>query len=556
MALNNTEKQIDNSHMKFPSYIIKIEEKIKPIEVSLKLVAIYVFIGILWVLISNKLLNHFITNRNMLITISIIKDWIYVLLTSIFLFYLILSTLKKIDSSEKQLIKSYDDLSSAHEELMSLYEELSSTEEELRHNLCHDSLTNLPNKLMLKDELYKLNPKYDNIKIALLYIDLDNFKYINDNFGHTFGDEVIIAISNRLSLSLKEEYKLFRFDGDEFVILAQATDSIKYITDLADKILETVKSPIEIGGNSIVTPLSIGISMYPDNGKNLDELLKKADIALYKAKNEGKGKFVLYDELMNEKLKKRVSIENHLRTALSNKEFVLYYQPQYTTSNGEISGFEALIRWESPELGFISPNDFISIAEDTNLIIPIGKWVLQNACTFIKNINDEFNKDYVISVNISILQLLQNDFMDTVNEALNLADLKPEFLELEITESILMQSFNSISDKLEVLKENGIKIALDDFGKGYSSFSYLKQLPITTLKIDKTFIDTISIDVKSSYIVGLMISLGKKVGLSVVAEGVETIEQFQRLFKYKCNKIQGYFFSRPLPENEIRSLIN
>lgn len=553
--LNKSNKDVEYFCMNFPSYLTKTKGKFNPEKIALLIVFIHALVGASWVFLSDKFLGNFIADKSVLTKMSIGKGLLYVFLTSLFLFFLIFSTLKRMQSSEKQLIKSYDDLSSAHEKLMSLYEELSSTEEELRHNLYHDFLTNLPNKLILKDELYKLDTEYTDNKSALFFIDLDNFKYINDNFGHTFGDKLIIEISNRLSSLLNEKNQLFRFGGDEFIFLAKGIESINDINNLAHTILHTVKLPMEIDNNSIVTTLSIGISVYPNNGINGDELLKKADIAMYKAKGEGKNKFIIYDEPMSENLKNRINIENHLRNALNNDEFILYYQPQYNTVTGKASSFEALLRWKNADLGFVSPNDFITIAEDTNLIIPLGKWVLKNACTFIKNLNDEFNKSFVVSVNISMLQLLQNDFVDTVNEVLTLTGLNPELLELEITESILMQSFSSITDKLEVLKKNGIKIALDDFGKGYSSFNYLKQLPITTLKIDKCFIDNISIDTKSSYIVGSIVSLGRKVGLNVVAEGVETSDQLHRLIKYKCDKIQGYYFSKPMPESEVKSLM-
>ncbi|MDP4179432.1 MAG: bifunctional diguanylate cyclase/phosphodiesterase [Bacillota bacterium] len=530
--------------------------KNKPLKITLIIVLIYTFMGSLWISLSDYIMHYFIKYKNILFNVVKIKDGIYIFITSLLLFVLIYYIFKRINSSEKQLLASFSDLSSAHKELMSVYLELRSKDEELQFNLYHDFLTNLPNKLMFKNDFNNLTKESNDVTFSILFIDIDNFKYINDNFGHTFGDNIILEISSRINLVLNNKLRLYRFGGDEFIVLAHSIDSVDQLTEYSHKILNSLKTPIEIDNNSILTSLSIGISRYPSNGKTIDELLKKADISMYKAKNHGKDTFIFYDESMNQILTKRLSIEKNLRTALTNNEFLLYYQPQYTASTGEISSFESLIRWKSSNLGFVSPNDFIPIAEDINLIIPIGNWVLINACSFIKYINDKFNQTYTISVNISMLQLMQNDFIDTVNDALNSAGLNPKFLELEITESILMQSFNTISDKLETLKNNGIKIALDDFGKGYSSFNYLIQLPITTLKIDKTFIDNISIDSKSNFIVGSMISLGRNVGLNIVAEGVESHDQLQCLIKYKCDLIQGYYFSKPVPENDVEVLVS
>lgn len=260
---------------------------------------------------------------------------------------------------------------------------------------------------------------------------------------------------------------------------------------------------------------------------------------------------------MNDAILERMNIEKHLRTALENNEFSLYYQPQLNVKSGKITGFEALIRWNSPQLGMVSPLKFIHIAEDSQLIIPIGEWVLRSACMFIKGLHMQGYTQYTISVNISILQLIQDNFIDVVHNVLDSIGLSPSYLELEITESMLMESFDAINKKLEKLREKGIRIALDDFGKGYSSLNYLKQLPISTLKIDKTFIDNISNSDNSSTLSGTIVMLGHNMGLSIVAEGVETKEQFEYLSKHKCDIIQGYLFSKPLQEPDaIRLVMN
>ena len=522
MSINTNSNKNENAN---PS--LKLEDKFDPIRVALKIVIVYSVLGILWILLSDKFVTTFIIDRDFENLVSIIKGWVYVLLTSLLLFSLVLSSLKKIQHAQ----------------------------EDLKNIAYRDSLTNLYNRTMLKDKLEKLETTDIIAKQAILFIDLDNFKLINDTFGHSFGDEVLIEIAKRLSLLDIGIYSLYRFGGDEFIILLEMVSSIDEIANAADKISKVALAPIQVSQSSIVTSFSIGISVYPDDGISEDELLKKADIAMYKAKNSGKNKFLIYNAYMNESVKDRVKIESYLRTSLVKEEFLLYYQPQYKTLNGEISGFEALVRWKSPELGLVPPNEFISIAEDTNLIVPLGKWILQSACAFIKNINEVYNKDYVISVNISTIQLIQDNFIDTINEVLDFSNLQSKYLELEITESVMMQSYEIITSKLQALRENNIRIALDDFGKGYSSFSYLLKLPITTLKIDKSFIDNIPIDIKSSYIVDAIISIAKKIGLTIVAEGVETKEQFQFLEKTKCDTIQGYYFSMPLPETQIKELL-
>jgi len=299
------------------------------------------------------------------------------------------------------------------------------------------------------------------------------------------------------------------------------------------------------------TTVSIGISTYPEDGANADELMRSADIAIYKAKATGKNKYVFFNHEMQETVRQRMMIEKHLRNALQNNELLIYYQPQLDIKTGKISGFEALLRWNNNELGFVSPLEFIGTAEETHLIIPIGEWVLRNACFFLKQLHIRGYTNIIISVNVSILQLLQENFVDTVIRVLEFIKMDPKYLELEITESILMESYQAISDKLYRLKEIGVRIALDDFGQGYSSLSYLKQLPINTLKIDKSFVDSINFEESSDSLTGTIVMIGRKMGLTILAEGVETQEQMNYLIKHKCHKIQGYLISKPLPQEEV-----
>ncbi|MDD3225687.1 MAG: bifunctional diguanylate cyclase/phosphodiesterase [Clostridium sp.] len=542
MTSNNksNNKNISFNDSLFSNIFNELRE-FKAVNVSMKIASTYGIVSILWVLLTDKMVQYLVINKNTAAFVSIIKGFIYVLINSVLLFFLIYSVLKKVQSSENKLIESYDALEKAHEKSV--------------YNSNHDSLTDFPNRLKLREDINKFSQKNKDAIGAVLVVDIDNFKYINDVFGNGFGDKIIIEIGKKLSFLLKDGSSIYKVEDDEFIILIENFDFIKEVEYLAEKIISSMKRSIDINGNKVVITVSIGISIYTASLKNSDELIKKAYIALYSAKKNGKNRFSIFDNFVNEKLKKRMKIQKNILEGLNNKEFYINYQPQYNVLDGKISGFEALSRWKNKEIGFVSPEDFIEVAEETNLIVPLGKTVLENACKFIKNINAEFNKNYTICVNISILQIAQNDFVNMVSEVLKNAQLDNELLELEITESVMMESYENISCKIEELRSRGIKIALDDFGKGYSSFSCLKQLPITTLKIDKSFIDNIVFDTKSNYIVGAMISISKKLGISVVAEGVETKEQYDCLAKYQCDKIQGYYLSRPIDESDVRKII-
>ncbi len=424
-------------------------------------------------------------------------------------------------------------------------------EHKLRHLAYNDQLTGLMNRTSLNERLNALISEKKHKSFVLLFIDVDNFKYINDTMGHSFGDMLLVKISKKLAMYQSAGTTVYRVGGDEFLILSEEYEKKEDIEKLGVTILKDFKSSLEIEKSSVFTTVSIGISFYPEHGENMDMLLKNADIALYKAKEAGRNRIVFYNEAMNEGVSERLYIERHLRTALENGEFELYYQPQLDMETNRISGFEALLRWKNPELGSVPPQKFIGIAEETRMIIPIGEWVLQNACVFLKKLNQKGFGDIGISINVSIHQLLQDDFADSIIEIIESNGLDSRQIELEITESILMESYEVIAGKLKLLRARGVRIALDDFGKGYSSLSYLKQLPITTLKIDKSFIDTISGSKRDKSLTDLIVRIGRSMDLCVVAEGVETVEQAEYLYKHKCSRIQGYLFSKPAPESEI-----
>ncbi len=514
-----------------------------------------------YITIINEPFSFYETYKSLVLGVIAIIT-VLVLFINILLFYIrrIRRMKKHLADNNEELTQLYEELTASDEEMKQQYDEILEIndrirlgEEKLVYLAYHDVLTGLPNKLSLFEESKNIfNPK--NGKTALLFIDIDNFKNVNDTMGHAFGDELIKSVSERLTSILEEKHSIYRLSGDEFIVVLKEIKKLDDVQRIAIDMLSRFTLEFEIEGSFLNISLSIGIAMYPEHGNSLEELLKYADIAMYKVKESGKKNYLLFNELMNELLVERVNMEKYLPKALKNEELELYYQPQYDLKSKQITGFEALLRWHSPELGKVSPVKFIKVAEDNRLIIPIGTWVLESACTFLKKLDQMGYQDYFISVNISIIQLLQTDFCELVYEILKKSEIAPRCLELEITESVLMESIESIGSELKRLHDWGIKIALDDFGKGYSSLNYLNQLPISTLKIDKSFIDII-LDEEENALPGQIVALGKCMGMSVVAEGVEKQEQLEYLEQYDCDKIQGYLFSRPIPEAEIIRLL-
>lgn len=416
----------------------------------------------------------------------------------------------------------------------------------------HDALTGLPNRVLFNDRLLMgiAKAKRNDQSLAVMFIDIDHFKYINDTFGHNEGDNLLQAVAKRLKACLRAEDTLSRMGGDEFTILLQ--DLTGEGTELvARKILDAMKLPFNIGEHKLYVTASIGISVYPKDGDKPMELLKNSDTAMYRAKEDGRNNLRFFRSSMQEFSVRRIQMEEDLRHALKRQEFKVYYQPQVDLVDGRISGVEALLRWERPGVGLIPPGQFISMAEETGLILPMGEWVLRVACKQCKTWHDKGWRGLRVAVNLSARQFQQTDFVDVVAGILSETGLDPECLELELTESIAMQNAAETVVVLHGLKRIGVQISIDDFGTGYSSLGYLKRFPIDRLKVDQSFVAGIVEDPNDAAIIIAVITLAHNLGLKVIAEGVETGEQLDFLKMHFCNEVQGYLLGRPMPAEEL-----
>lgn len=428
--------------------------------------------------------------------------------------------------------------------------ELKEQEDKIRNLAYHDSLTQLPNRRLFDEDLnqaIKAAEKRDK-QLALLYMDLDGFKNINDTLGHDIGDLLLIEISSLLQSVIDElnrQVRVYRIGGDEFTFIFQEC-SIQSVSNLAHHILDTFKKPIVVEKYSLYITPSIGISIYPDNGEHSIKLMKHADAAMYAVKEKNKNGFEFYTPEINKSLHRKMTIEKQLRMALENNEFKLNFQPQLNLRSKEISGVEALIRWNNNELGNVTPGEFISLAEETNLILPIGKWILREACLQNKKWQEQGLPPLKIAVNISMKQFNEHNFIESVSQILNETKLDPKYLELEITEGIAIMDHTFTIEKLHELKNLGVKISIDDFGTGYSSFGYLQKYPINILKIDKSFITGISNNKENAAIVKCILSLAQHLFLDVVAEGVETKADLDFLLQTTCKYAQGYYIGHPM----------
>jgi diguanylate cyclase (GGDEF)-like protein len=466
--------------------------------------------------------------------------------------------LKQVNEAlELQVHQRTSELKEANEKLRLDIEERKQVERSIRHMAHHDSLTGLPNRALFRDRLIHAMAQADRYqqKLGVMFLDLDRFKAINDTLGHNVGDQLLRIAGERLRTCVRDCDTVSRLGGDEFTVIVEDIADARTASIVAQKIIDTFMQPFNLHGHEVFVTTSIGITIYPDDDEHADNLLRNADAAMYRAKECGRNNFQFYVADMNVRARERLMLENSLRRALVRDEFMVYYQPRVDLQSGRVIGAEALLRWRHPELGMVPPSEFIPILEETGMIIPVGEWVLREACRQNRSWQAKGLPPIRVAVNLSARQFVQKDLASTVEDALEEAGLSPAYLELEITEELLLEHNHANTVTLNRLRDLGVHISIDDFGTGYSSLSYLKRLPINTLKIDRSFVRDITRDSDGAAIASAIIAMACSLRLNVLAEGVETDEQLSFLRAQGCNEIQGYSFSHPLPPEEFEKLL-
>lgn len=441
--------------------------------------------------------------------------------------------------------------------IIDLQAELVSARESLLVQATHDPLTGLPNRLLFSDRLTQrlMRSRYAPQPLAVMYLDLDRFKLVNDTLGHSMGDRLLQSVAQRLSDCLRATDTLARMGGDEFTIILADIETHEEAASVARKILEMLAEPVVIEANEFFVTASIGISVFPIDGTDVETLVKNADTAMYRAKEQGRNCYHAFTESLNASAVQAMALEAGLRRALDRKEFVVHYQPRVDIKTGRIVGSEALVRWQHPEYGLVSPNQFISLAEDTGLIGPISEYVIETACKQTQKWMDAGCGPLSVSVNISGKQFQQRRLSHSVQYALEQSGMDARHLDLELTESTLMTDPDAVISVLQEFRDMGIKISVDDFGTGYSSLSYLKRFPVDAVKIDRSFVMHLTTNPDDAAIAGAVVAMAHSLKLKVCAEGVETIEQLEFLRSLQCDEMQGYFISPPVAAQEFDELL-
>ena len=461
-----------------------------------------------------------------------------------------------VDNTERKAVQSQ--LNESYQSLQLEIQQRKEIQEKIKHLAYHDHLTGLPNRLLFTEQLRQAirQASLSGSILAVMFLDLDIFKMINDSMGHDAGDQLLKVVSSRLKQTLGKNDILARLGGDEFIVMIEEAKDLEAVCATASRILASFSQPFTLQGKECFLTTSIGIAVYPVDGADEETLLKNADIAMYRAKEKGKNQYVLCSPLIKSTVTENMSLANDLYRALDHHQLELYYQPQVNCQSNQIVGAEALLRWHHPELGILSPSKFIPIAEQTGLIIPIGEWVMKTACRQNKQWHDAGYSRIRIGVNLSVKQF-QNpqQLLGQVEDALQETGLSPEYLELEITESLAMKEKHHVADTLNVLKAMGIRISIDDFGMEYSSLSYLKHLPVDRIKIAMPFIHGIQVNNVDEAITKAVIVLAKSMGKSIIAEGVETETQLAFLTQRMCDEIQGYHYFKPMPSGQMETLL-
>jgi len=428
-------------------------------------------------------------------------------------------------------------------------------QERVQYLAYYDAVTGLANRTLLEDRLHKAlaSAHRRQEKLAVLFLDLDHFKVVNDSLGHSAGDLVLKDVAGRLQKVAREQDTVARLGGDEFVMVVNAVKESGDAAVVAKRVLDAVTAEGIIQGHPLSIGCSIGISIFPVHGRDTTALVKNADAAMYCAKERGRNNFQFFAPEMNAQALERLQLESDLRGALQRNELFLAYQPQLDVATGELIGAEALLRWRHPQLGLIPPDKFIRIAENSGLIIPLGEWVLRTACAQARQWQQQGLPAVPVAVNVSAVQFRQEGFLELIRRVLGDTGLSPQYLELELTESLIMSNSETILSMLRQLKATGVKLSIDDFGTGYSSLSYLKHFPVYKLKVDRSFVRDITLDPDDAAIISTIISMAKSLNLRAIAEGVETQEQMTFLRQHQCDEVQGYYFSQPLPADDFAS---
>ena len=462
-----------------------------------------------------------------------------------------------LERSQLFLSKSESALKKAIEKLQDEVLEHEKTQEQIKYIAYHDTLTGLPNRNLLNELLvHSITLAERNNKcMAVLFLDIDGFKMINDSKGHGMGDQILQEVAERLLKTLRKSDVIARHGGDEFIVIIEELDNCSGVELIANKIINCFQEPFHLENQDYFLTTSVGVAVYPADGQTPDMLIKNADIAMYKAKENGKNQYLFCTPVMKDVANETMELSTNLYRAIEKNELELYYQPQLSCHNNQIMGVEALIRWRHPVMGLISPAKFIPIAEKTGLILPIGEWVLRTACQQNKKWQEQGLPKIRMGVNLSLRQFHNNDLLNLVESVLKETKLAPQYLELEITETIAMKEKSYIINTLNAFRQIGVSIAIDDFGTEYSSLSYLKHLPVDRLKVAMQFIRGIGIDHKDEALAKGIIVLAKSIGMNVIAEGVETKEQLEFLKNHNCDEIQGYYFFKPLAEAEMTKLL-
>ena len=449
-------------------------------------------------------------------------------------------------------ISELDDLGEA---VNHLTEQVETQLTELTRRAFHDSLTDLPNRALFLDRLEHALARATRRResVAVMFLDLDNFKVVNDSLGHETGDRLLLEVARRLRGDLRPEDTVARFGGDEFAVLLEGIGSAGVACEIAERIREKLAVPFALGARHLTITASIGIVVARDGRGEPTALVRDADVAMYRAKMNGKARYEVFEPSMHAMVLERLDLEAELQEAVRRHEFVLHYQPIVLLETGRITGLEALVRWNHPRRGLVSPVEFIPLAEETGLIVPIGRWVIEEACRQASRLD---NRELTMTVNLSARQLAQTTLPQEIAERLRSADLSSSRLILEITESVLMQDTVAVIDRLNELKALGVRVAIDDFGTGYSSLNYLRRFPVDILKIDKSFVDPVADGEEGSALAGAILALARALRLETVAEGIETLEQVRGLQALGCRLGQGHFFSPPVPEGRLESVIS